>query len=62
MSRGLSFVKDRMGNRILTVRFVVFLHEYERVVLNVAEVFDIRPREHHRDQPKSVRRGGGGWL
>lgn len=28
---------------MLTVRFVVFFHEYERVVLDVAEVLDIRP-------------------
>jgi len=32
-----------MGCRTLTVRFVMFLHEYERVVLDVAEVLDVRP-------------------
>ena len=28
---------------MLTVRLVVFFHEYKRVVLDVAEVLDVRP-------------------
>ena len=41
---GLSFAKAFMGCQILTVRFVVFLHEYERIVFDVAEVLDVRPK------------------
>jgi hypothetical protein len=39
----LSFTKAFVGCRILAVRFVVFLHENERVVLDVTEVLDVRP-------------------
>jgi len=38
------FTREPSGYRILTVRFVVLFHEYERVVLDVAEVLDIRSR------------------
>ena len=39
----LSFAKGLMGCEVLTVSFVVFLHEYERVVVDVAEVLDVGP-------------------
>ena len=40
----VSFVRGLFTGPILTVRFVVFFHEYKRVVLDVAEVLDTRPR------------------
>ena len=38
----MSFVRVPSDYRILTVRFVVLLHIYERVVLDVAEVLNLR--------------------
>ena len=40
----VSFAREPSSYRILTVRLVVLFHEYKRVVLDVAEVLDIRSR------------------
>jgi len=40
----VSFAREPSGYCILTVRFVVLFHEYEWVVLDVAEILDIRSR------------------
>ena len=52
----VSFAREPSGYRILTVRFVVLFHEYERVVLDVAEVLDIRSRR----QSGSIEQRGDG--